>query len=216
MEESTTKEKVLKRIRNALISKTANPYPDLDMHAAVYEPITDALDITFAQELMRVGGQFIYCENMDEMLSTLGLLVKTNNLQPLFCNDLKLFNTLVKAGVPVENDVKKLPTVRSGITFCEFLVARLGSVMVSSRSGPGRKMNIFPEVHIVLAQSSQLVPDLKHAFAALKEKYPQRLPSMVSVITGPSRTADIEKTLVMGAHGPKELYVFLVDDVNTE
>lgn len=216
MEESTTKEKVLKRIRNALISKTANPYPDLDMHSVVYEPITDALDITFAQELMKVGGQFIYCENMDEMLSTLELLVKTNNLQPLFCNDLKLFNTLVKAGVPVENDVKNLPNVRAGITFCEFLVARLGSVMVSSRSGPGRKMNIFPEVHIVLARSSQLVPDLKHAFTALKEKYPQRLPSMVSVITGPSRTADIEKTLVMGAHGPKELYVFLVDDVNTE
>jgi L-lactate dehydrogenase complex protein LldG len=216
MEESTTKEKVLKRIRNALISKTANPYPDLDMHSVVYEPITDALDITFAQELMKVGGQFIYCENMDEMLSTLELLVKTNNLQPLFCNDLKLFNTMVKAGVPVENDVKNLPNVRSGITFCEFLVARLGSVMVSSRSGPGRKMNIFPEVHIVLAKSSQLVPDLKHAFTALKEKYPQRLPSMVSVITGPSRTADIEKTLVMGAHGPKELYVFLVDDVNTE
>jgi L-lactate dehydrogenase complex protein LldG len=216
MEESTTKEKVLKRIRNALISKTANPYPDLDMHSVVYEPITDALDITFAQELMKVGGQFIYCENMDEMLSTLELLVKTNNLQPLFCNDLKLFNTMVKAGVPVENDVKNLPNVRAGITFCEFLVARLGSVMVSSRSGPGRKMNIFPEVHIVLAKSSQLVPDLKHAFTALKEKYPQRLPSMVSVITGPSRTADIEKTLVMGAHGPKELYVFLVDDVNTE
>jgi L-lactate dehydrogenase complex protein LldG len=215
MEESTTKEKVLKRIRNALISKTANPYPDLDMNSAVYEPITEALDITFAQELMRVGGEFIYCENMDEALSTLKLLVQTNNFQPLFCNDLKMFNTLVEAGIPVENEVKYLPDVRAGITSCEFLVARLGSVMVSSRTGPGRKMNIFPEVHIVLAQSSQLVPDLKHAFIALKEKYPQRLPSMVSVITGPSRTADIEKTLVMGAHGPKELYVFLIDDVNT-
>lgn len=215
MEESTTKEKVLKRIRNALISKTANPYPDLDMNSAVYEPITEALDITFAQELMKVGGQFIYCENMDEVLSTLKLLVQTNNFQPLFCNDRKMFDTLVEAGIPVENDTKYLPDVRAGITFCEFLVARLGSVMVSSRSGPGRRMNIFPEVHIVLAQSSQLVPDLKHAFAALKEKYPQRLPSMVSVITGPSRTADIEKTLVMGAHGPKELYVFLIDDINT-
>jgi L-lactate dehydrogenase complex protein LldG len=215
MEESTTKEKVLKRIRNALISKTANPYPDLDMNSAVYEPITEALDITFAQELMKVGGQFIYCENMDEVLSTLKLLVQTNNFQPLFCNDRKMFDTLVEAGIPVENDTKYLPDVRAGITFCEFLVARLGSVMVSSRSGPGRRMNIFPEVHIVFAQSSQLVPDLKHAFAALKEKYPQRLPSMVSVITGPSRTADIEKTLVMGAHGPKELYVFLIDDINT-
>lgn len=215
MEESTTKEKVLKRIRNGLISKSANPYPDLDMNAAIYEPVTDALDITFAQELMKTGGQFIYCENTDEMLSTLKLLIQSNNLHPLFCNDLNFYKKISEAGIPVKNDINEFPDVRTGITFCEFLIARLGSVMVSSRSGPGRILNFFPEVHIVVAKTSQLVVDLKHAFTALKAKYPQRLPSFISVITGPSRTADIEKTLVMGAHGPKELYVFLIDDVNT-
>ena len=46
----------------------------------------------------------------------------------------------------------------------------------------------------------------------MKKKYPDNYPSMISLITGPSRTADIEKTLVMGAHGPKELYVFLIED----
>ena len=55
--------------------------------------------------------------------------------------------------------------------------------------------------------------DLKDGFNRLKEKYGQKLPSMISTITGPSRTADIEKTLVLGAHGPKELYVFLIDDL---
>jgi L-lactate dehydrogenase complex protein LldG len=214
MEESTTKEKVLKRIRNALISKTPNPYPDVDMAGAIYEPITDDLDVVFAQELTKVGGQFIYCESMDEMLSTLNLLAQTNQFLPVFCKDSKLFDLLVKAGIAVENDNKELTKTRAAITYCEFLVARLGSVMVSSRSGPGRQLNVFPEVHIVVAWSSQLVPDLKQAFAAMKAKYAQRLPSMVSVITGPSRTADIEKTLVMGAHGPKELFVFLIDDLN--
>ena len=215
MEESTTKEKVLKRIRNALISKTLNPYPDLDMGAPCFEPVGEALDIAFAEELTKVGGHFIYCENIEEMLSTLNLLVQTNNYQPLFCGDSKLFDFLVEAGIPAENDRKHLPEIRAAITFCEFLIARLGSVMVSSRTGPGRQLNVFPEVHIVVTQTSQLVPDLKQAFIALKEKYPQRLPSMVSLVTGPSRTADIEKTLVMGAHGPKELYVFLIDDVNS-
>ncbi|MBE0662750.1 MAG: lactate utilization protein [Bacteroidales bacterium] len=215
MDESTTREKVLKRVRNALISKTANPYPDIDMGAAVYEPITEALDITFAEELTKVGGKFIYCENMDEMLSTLNLLVQTNNLQPLYCSNIELSRMLVQADVPVESDIKTVQDLRASITYCEFLVARLGSIMVSSRSGPGRIVNILPDVHIVIARTSQLVPEIKHAFTALKEKYPQRLPSMVSFITGPSRTADIEKTLVMGAHGPKELYVFLVDDINT-
>jgi L-lactate dehydrogenase complex protein LldG len=63
----------------------------------------------------------------------------------------------------------------------------------------------------VLAYTSQLVPDLKDAFKLIKEKYGQQIPSMISTITGPSRTADIEKTLVLGAHGPKELFVFLLD-----
>lgn len=214
MDESTTREKVLKRVRNALISKTANPYPEIDMGAAVYEPITEPLDITFAEELTKVGGKFIYCESMDEMLSTLNLLVQTNNLQPLYCGNSHLFEVLVQADIPVEKHIKQVQSLRATITFCEFLVARLGSIMVSSRSGPGRYINIMPDVHIIIAHTSQLVPALKHAFSALKEKYPQRLPSMVSLITGPSRTADIEKTLVMGAHGPKELYVFLVDEIN--
>jgi L-lactate dehydrogenase complex protein LldG len=64
----------------------------------------------------------------------------------------------------------------------------------------------------VIARSSQLVLDLSDAFNQLEQKYGTQHPSLISVITGPSRTADIEKTLVLGAHGPKSLYVFLIDD----
>ena len=67
----------------------------------------------------------------------------------------------------------------------------------------------------MLAYSSQLVPDLKQALAGIRKKYRDNYPSLVTLVSGPSRTADIEKTLVMGAHGPKELYVFLIDDTNT-
>ncbi len=99
-----------------------------------------------------------------------------------------------------------------GITFCEFLIARFGSIMISSGQRSGRRLNVFPEIHIVFAKTSQIVPELKDALTGMKERYDRNMPSLVSVITGPSRTADIEKTLVMGAHGPKELYVFLVDE----
>jgi L-lactate dehydrogenase complex protein LldG len=53
---------------------------------------------------------------------------------------------------------------------------------------------------------------VKDGLIALKEKYQQFLPSMISFATGPSRTADIEKTLVVGVHGPKEVYCFVIDD----
>lgn len=84
--------------------------------------------------------------------------------------------------------------------------------MVSSAQAGGRRMFVYPDIHIVVAYTSQLVEDLSDALNAITEKYGKDLPSLVSVISGPSRTADIEKTLVMGAHGPRELYVFLIED----
>ena len=109
---------------------------------------------------------------------------------------------------------ENIKEMQVGITTCEYLVARLGSILVSSASGSGRRMNVFPPVHIVIADTSQLVYDIKDALRQVQNKYKPGFPSMISLITGPSRTADIEKTLVMGAHGPKEVYVFLTDKNN--
>ena len=98
-----------------------------------------------------------------------------------------------------------------GFTLCEALIARNGSILLSNAGMAGRRLSIYPPIHIVLAYTSQLVLDLKDGFKLIKNKYGNQLPSMISTVTGPSRTADIEKTLVLGAHGPKELYVFLLD-----
>ena len=122
---------------------------------------------------------------------------------------------LKTGGIPFEAHSDSILEATIGITRCEFLIARLGTIMVSSRLSPGRKITVYPEIHIVLGYTSQLVPDLKQALAGIRKKYRDNYPSMISLISGPSRTADIEKTLVMGAHGPKELYVFLIDDAST-
>jgi L-lactate dehydrogenase complex protein LldG len=84
--------------------------------------------------------------------------------------------------------------------------------MVSNASESGRRLSVYPPVHIVIARASQLVMDVKHAMAQIKERYGDDLPTMITTITGPSRTADIEKRLVLGAHGPKQLYLFLLED----
>jgi len=73
-------------------------------------------------------------------------------------------------------------------------------------------LSIYPPIHIVIAKASQLVWDLKDSLAYMQKRYGQEIPTMISTITGPSRTADIEKRLVLGAHGPKELYVLLLED----
>jgi L-lactate dehydrogenase complex protein LldG len=97
----------------------------------------------------------------------------------------------------------------AGITACELLVAQTGSILVSSASG-GRALSILPHVHVVVATLDQVVATLADALHHVRERHHGRLPSMLSFITGPSRTGDIERILVLGAHGPKELVVVLV------
>jgi L-lactate dehydrogenase complex protein LldG len=69
---------------------------------------------------------------------------------------------------------------------------------------------VLPPHHLVIARKSQIVTDLSEAFASLTAKYRGSYPSMISFITGPSRTGDIERILVLGAHGPKRLTILML------
>jgi L-lactate dehydrogenase complex protein LldG len=104
-----------------------------------------------------------------------------------------------------------LVDVDVSITKCELLVARTGSMVLSTAESSGRTTSVYAPIHICIAKTSQLVYDIKDAFIFLQKKYGTQIPSSISFATGPSRTADIEKTLVVGVHGPKEVYCFLLD-----
>jgi len=97
------------------------------------------------------------------------------------------------------------------VTACECLVAQTGSVVVTCRSAEERALSALPPVHLVVARREQIVLDLETAIGVLRRRYGGSFPSLISVISGPSRTADIEKVLVLGAHGPKRLAVHLVN-----
>lgn len=98
----------------------------------------------------------------------------------------------------------------AGVTACEAAVAQTGSILVSSATCGGRALSILPHVHVVIVDAAQVVGTLGDAFDLARKRHGDRLPSMLSFITGPSRTGDIERILVLGAHGPKELFVVLV------
>jgi L-lactate dehydrogenase complex protein LldG len=93
------------------------------------------------------------------------------------------------------------------ITECDALIAQTGTVLVTGRSAGGRALSVLPPHHVVLARREQLVPDLPAAFELLQTKYAGNYPSFISFITGSSRTGDIERILVLGAHGPKKLTI---------
>ena len=214
MQESKTRAKVLKKIRQALIHKTKNVYPNLDFESQIYSSSDETLDVLFAQQFTKVNGHFLFCENEIEFIENIISLAEQKKWSGFLCWEKKIKNILDECHFPYssnDSDFSKFEgTV--GVTLCENLIARTGSVIISSKQTSGRRLPVFPDTHIVLAYTSQLVLEIKDALQNIKLKYGAQLPSMISAITGPSRTADIEKTLVQGAHGPKEIFVFLIDD----
>lgn len=104
----------------------------------------------------------------------------------------------------------ELETCSVGVTACDALIAQTGSILVTARSAGGRGLSVYPPHHVVVATIDQLVPDLPAGFEQLQQRYGGDYPSMMSLITGPSRTGDIERVIVLGAHGPKRLTVILV------
>jgi L-lactate dehydrogenase complex protein LldG len=104
-----------------------------------------------------------------------------------------------------------LASCEIAVTGCECLVARTGTIVMSTAQQSGRTTSVYAPVHICIAYSNQVIPDIKDALLHLKEKYSGNIPSLITFASGPSRTADIEKTLVTGVHGPKEVYCFLVE-----
>ena len=99
----------------------------------------------------------------------------------------------------------------AAVTACDALIAQTGSVMLTTQSAGGRALSVLPPHHVVVATQDQLLADLPAAFALLKTRYADDWPSFMTFITGPSRTGDIERILVLGAHGPKKLTILLVE-----
>jgi L-lactate dehydrogenase complex protein LldG len=95
------------------------------------------------------------------------------------------------------------------VTPCLALIAETGTVVVASRLSGGRRAGLVDPVHVIEAHADQLVPDLAAALAVIAPELPAS--SAVTLITGPSRTADIEQTLIRGVHGPKDVHVVFVD-----
>lgn len=210
MKVSPSKENILKKIRQALSNPVPVPFPHSEGTEAVFHPSHDELEIEFAENFTGLQGRFSFCENEQELVKQLHALITSREWKQLYCREDKLTATLQQNGFAVPFNASSVYISDAAITTCEWLVARTGSIIMSSAQQSGRTTSVYTPVHICIAYTSQLVYDIKDALVNLKDKY-ARMPSLVTLATGPSRTADIEKTLVTGVHGPKEVFCFLIE-----
>ena len=210
MNASSAKESILKNIRMALTQPIPQPFQFIEKADFSFKQPEEDLAILFAEKFTSLLGRFSFCENEQDLCFQLNNLINNLSWKEIYCVDENIKATLSENGL-ISFSEKSLADSDASITNCELLVARTGSIVLSSTISSGRTTSVYSPVHICIATTSQLVYDVKDALIFLQKKYQDKLPSQISFATGPSRTADIEKTLVVGVHGPKEVYCFLLD-----
>lgn len=212
MNESTSKEKILKKIRKSLIYHRSHPEPAIDWEKNIYARPDGSVEEEFANNFTSIGGHFVFCENEMDFLEQLVKLSMDRGWKKIICPEDTVSALLKEIDFPFATEPNNFDEELVVITTCDFLVARLGSIVASSSARSGRRYKGIPTVHVVVAYTSQLVGDLSDVFEKVKNQPRELLPSFLVSIAGPSRTADIEKTLVTPAHGPRDLFVILIDD----
>lgn len=212
---NSARERILDRVRRALAVPSSHVAPATSPEGGLFPPpAADNLVARFREELAALFGEWVESEAGAAFPDVIRRWLDQNQFsRPLATSSPELVELLDGIGniqwIEPESASRAGWEDRDvGITLAEALIAESGTIVVSSKLA-ARAASVLPPVHLVIATPDQLVPDIDTAIARLRERYGDRWPSSLSLITGPSRTADIEKILVLGAHGPRRLAVLL-------
>lgn len=205
----SSRDKILQKLNQ--VSSRRNLTANLVDYAndEIYHAVGDDLLKVFKNEAEAVSAQVIECTDDADLWSQITQWMQLRGIKSIYSRVTEYLLKMEELNIPHTSNGKIFSDIEVGLTGCECLIARTGTVLVSSASESGRQLHVFPPIHLVIADKNQLVEFVSDGIALISEKYAGNLPSQIVHITGPSRTADIEKTLVMGAHGPKELIIFV-------
>ena len=223
------REAFLLRVQQATaIGRQYRPHVAAVPEGTGYLGVSGDLVQRFANEATAVGGEVYRAANRDEACEHVRRLLNEASARTALCwrhevlDDLKLTPLLSDAGVAAL-DAESLSAMSEtecrravldcdvGITSCDVAIAETGSLLMCARPGQERVASLTPPMHIAVVERRQILPDLMDAFDWLASRGLENLPSNVTLITGPSKTGDIELQLTTGVHGPGKWRVVVVD-----
>lgn len=190
----TSRDEILAAARAALHRKQGDPVPP-PPPVLLREAPTKGIIQQFTKALEALAGNVAVVETYEEAQAA---IVKALNGR-----------TFVRSSDPFSREA--MATAEVGITSADYALADTGSLVIFSESNESRLLSLLPPCHIAIIESSRIVASLDDVLRL--RPLPGAESSAMIVITGPSRTADIEMRLVRGVHGPGEIHVIIIEDV---
>jgi L-lactate dehydrogenase complex protein LldG len=174
----------------------------------------------FTEAAKRVGAEVTAMDNLESAAAYIKSKVKGITLVPEtpLSERLKLKNLLTQTGIEVFagkfREAGQVPG--GGVTFCNFCMADSGTIVLESTDEDMRLATTLPEIHFVLVDPAKILADNLAAVEPMTAFHTGNDAKFIAYITGPSRTADIERVLTIGCHGPRELHILLVENISSD
>ncbi len=186
----------------------------------------------FAKELKRVGGEFFLASSQIEIFKIVISILSQNRCKTAVISSHPFFDSFKEMGVGVSDKIiftidqltsnlgvsnytnllkEKLCQCDAGISYAEYLIAETGSAVVVNTQSEPSHLSLLSEINIIISNSIRVVKDMFEAVNRLQMENLFSSSGCITFITGPSRTADIEKVLITGVHGPKKLFIIVLE-----
>lgn len=200
--------------------------PGVSIDSKVRETVPDEALKDLSSELERLGGEFRMVASPGDLPGTILQLARESHYKRIAVStdsvlneanvvarlhDFQDFKTILSDRAPLFEDrrVDAFMNCQLGITGCEAVIADTATIVLNHAAFGGRLISLLPECHVVVARCSQVFSSLEDWMNSSGFS-PRSLPACITLITGPSRTADIEKVLVTGVHGPLRLVLMML------
>jgi len=213
----STREVILADVRTALAGYAASPLQPIPASAR-FEPrkaatLSEEMEMMLL-EVKRLSGHGLKVHGRDEFAAALDQLVKTEEIRTAAFSDHPLYHPygiaelLKGSGVQIvspNGDGRRLAECDLGITVADAAIPETGTVLLRTTQGQPDLLSLLPRVHLALVMPGTFLADIHQAFALAKGD------RHFVLVSGSSRTADIEKVLTLGVHGPKSFHVWICD-----
>jgi L-lactate dehydrogenase complex protein LldG len=208
---TSSRERILKGIRNANLKVDKNKFKDIDHESNIYPSLSDELDIDFAENFTKRGGQFVFCNNENELAANIKALFEKRKLDAFIVKDKSLKQFCSHYGLAFEDEVKENNHNRISLGIADHLIARTGSIRVSGINNNGRELYFGTETLALIAYTNQMKGKIQDSIASIDFKNKEKVSSFYSYISGASRNSGFSIKTENGMYGPKEIILFMLD-----